>query len=207
MSIFERQLSGYRLAETHFGDDLQAVAARELGDANRWVELVWLNNMRPPYIVADAGQVTPGVVLAGSFLKVPAPTTALTDATAFGQVYERDVQLVGKKLKASGGDLAVVAGSSNLVQQLQHRIDTPRGQARRYPKYGCLIWTLKGQVNGPIAAALGAQYVNSALKADYRVSSTSNVTANASGDVVQITATAIAIDGGSVDVFSSTAQG
>lgn len=204
MSQFERQLTGFRLAETHFGDSLQAFAAREMGDANRWPELIWLNSLRPPYITTDPSQVTDGVVLAGGLLKVPAPVAAFTDAAQYGQAYERDVALAGKKLTFVDGDLGVVSGAANLVQQLKHRIDTPRGQARRHPTYGCLIWSLKGVINGPVADALGAQYVNAALKADYRVASTSNVSATSVGNVISITATAHAIDGGSVDIPPTT---
>lgn len=208
MSEFERTLGGFRLVQTHRNDDLQTVSTRELGDANRWPELVWLNDLRPPYITTDERQVTAGVILAGSFLRVPAPTVAFTDAADRGQVYERDIALVGKKLViGEDGDLAVVTGAANLRQQLKHRIDTPRGQARRHPEYGCLIWRMKGSISGPIAGAMGAQHVSAAARADYRISSTSDVSAEIVGDVIRISVTAHAIDGGVVDVFAAATEG
>lgn len=201
MSEFDRQMPRYRLVETHQGDDLQAVAARELGDANRWPELVWLNSLTHPYITTDARQAGPGVLLAGALIKVPAPAGLSTESAERGQVYERDCALADKQLTDDGlGDLAVFSGADNLRQQLQHRVNTPRGQARRHPEYGCLIWRLVGTVNGPTAALMGAEYVKGALQAEYRVSTVDYVRAEVLGDAVRIQARAVAIDGGVVDV-------
>lgn len=205
MSEFERPLPSYRLAETHHGDDLQAVANREMGDENRWPELVWINALTYPYITDDPLMAGPGVLLSGALIKVPAPAGVWTDDADRGQVYERDAAMVNRMLVAdAGGDLAVVAGADNLRQQLKHRIDTPRGQARRHPEYGCMVWRLQGTVNGPTAGKLGAEYVKSALLADYRVSSVESATAEVSGDAVRITAKAKAIEGGVVDLVSSS---
>lgn len=201
MSEFERRMPRFRLVETHQGDDLQAVAAREMGDANRWPELVWLNSLTHPYITTDPRQAGPTVLLAGALIKVPAPAGLTTESAERGQVFERDCVLINKQLTDDGsGDLAVFAGADNLRQQLQHRINTPRGQARRHPDYGCLIWRLVGTVNGPTAALMGAEYVKAALQAEYRVSKVDYVRAEVVGDAVRIQARAVAIDGGVVDV-------
>lgn len=201
MSIFEREMPSFRLAETHAGDTLQRVAARELGDANRWPELVWLNNLIDPYITDDESLVSNNVLLSGSLIRVPAPTGIVTDATERGQVYERDCRMVNRRLTDDGnGDIAVVAGVPNLTQQLRHRINTPRGQATRHPDYGCMVWLLQGKVTGPTASMLGAQYVKAALQADYRVSSVPSATAEVTGDATRIAATAEAIAGGKVDI-------
>lgn len=205
MSEFERPLPSYRLAETHHGDDLQAIAHREMGDANRWPELVWINSLTWPYVTDDERLVGPGVLLSGQFIKVPAPAGVWTDDADRGQVYERDAAMVSRRLVvAEDGDLAVVAGADNLRQQLKHRIDTPRGQARRHPEYGCLIWRLQGTVNGPTAGALGAEYVKATLLADYRVASVDTASAEVSGDAIRITARARAIEGSVVDLLSSS---
>lgn len=205
MSDFERQLPSFRLVETHHGDDLQAIAHREMGDANRWPELVWINSLTHPYITDDDRVAGPGVLLSGAFIKVPAPAGVWTDDADRGQVYERDAAMVDKRLVVGDdGDLAVVSGADNLRQQIKHRVDTPRGQARRHPEYGCLIWRLQGKVNGPTAGMLGAEYVKAALRADYRVASVESATAEVIGDAVRITARARAIDGGVVDLVSSS---
>lgn len=205
MSEFERQFPSYRLAEIHHGDDLQAIASREMGDANRWPELVWLNTLTHPYITTDERRAGPGVLLAGSFIKVPAPAGVWTDDAERGQVYERDCAMANRMLGVdAGGDLAVVAGADNLRQQLQHRLDTPRGQARRHPEYGNMAPRLKGRVNGPTAGLLAAEYVKSALLADYRVSRVDHSTAQVQGDAILVTARAVPIEGGVVDLVTKT---
>lgn len=205
MSEFERQLPSYRLAEIHHGDDLQAIASREMGDANRWPELVWLNTLTHPYITTDERRAGPGVLLAGGFIKVPAPAGVWTDDAERGQVYERDCAMTNRMLGVdAGGDLAVAAGADNLRQQLQHRLDTPRGQARRHPEYGNMAPRLKGRVNGPTAGLLAAEYVKSALLADYRVSRVEHSTAQVQGDAILVTARAVPIEGGVVDLVTKT---
>lgn len=207
MSTFERELPSFRLVQTNFGDNLQAVAARELGDANRWPELVWLNKLVAPYITDDQARVAAGVLLSGAFIKVPAPGGWQgTDASERGQVYERDCQLLAKRLQTTaGGDLAVLTGAENLRQQLGHRVATPRGQLVRHPEYGCMVYRLIGKVNGPTAARLGADYVKSTLLADYRVRSVDSAQADVSGDVVNTQAKAVAIEGGVVDIIQGGA--
>lgn len=206
MSDFERQLPAFRLVETNFGDSLQSVAARELGDANRWPELVWVNNLVAPYITDDPARVADGVIRSGSFLKVPAPGGWQgTGSSERGQVYERDCEMVNNRLQASGGDFSVLSGAENLRQQLGHRVATPRGQLARHPEYGCMVHRLLGKVNGPTAAKLGAEYVKSALAADYRVRSVDYSTADVAGDVIKIQAKATAIEGGVVDIVQGGA--
>ena len=201
MSEFERELPSFRLAQIHHGDDLPTIAGREMGDANRWPELVWLNSLTHPYVTDNAALASSSVLLSGAFIRVPAPVGLATGDTDAGRVFERDCLLTAKALTVDdGGDLAVVTGADNLRQQLSHLIGTPRGQARRHPEYGCLIWRLVGTVNGPAASLMGAEYVRSALRSDYRVSSVSSSDAEVVGDAVRITARAIAIEGGVVDV-------
>lgn len=205
MSEFERPLPTFRLVATHHGDDLQAVAAREMGDANRWPELVWINSLRHPYITTDARVAGAGVILAGGTIKVPAPVGFSSPGSDRGQVYERDCQMVRRLLAEDiSGDLSVVAGADNLTQQLEHRVNTPRGQARRHPEYGCMIWRLVGKVNGPTAALMGAEYVKAALKADYRVASVDSAVAEVAGDAIRVEATATAIDGGVLDIAAGS---
>lgn len=205
MSDFERTMPSFRLAEIHHADDLQAIAARETGDANRWPELVWLNALSFPYITTDERLAGPSVLLVGGFIKVPAPVGVFADDAERGQVYERDCAMKNRMLITDAeGDLVVVAGADNLRQQLQHRLDTPRGQARRHPEYGNMAPRLKGRVNGPTAALLAAEYVKSALLSDYRVSRVEFSTAQTQGDAILVTARAVPIEGGAVDLVSKT---
>lgn len=203
MSDFERVLPTHRLVQIHHDDSLQAIADREMGDANRWPELVWLNSLKHPYLTDDPGQATKHVLLSGTYIRVPAPVGINAADSNRGQVFERDCRMTDKLLQVGeGGDLDVASGADNLRQQLQHRVSTPRGQATRHPDYGCLIWRLLGTVNGPVAGFLGSEYVKSALKADYRVSSVTSSTAEVIGDRISITAQAKAIEGSVVDVVT-----
>jgi len=201
MSEFERELPTYRLVETHHGDDLQTVAYRELGDANRWPELVWINELIHPYLTDDPASVRRGVLLNGGLVKVPSPAGFTEDKSSTEDVYERDILLSSRALADDGnGDFAVVSGVDNLTQQLSHAVSTPRGDLQRHPEYGCLVWQLFGTVNGPLAGALGAQYVKSTLAADYRVSNVSYSAAAVEGDVIRVTAEAQALFGGTIQI-------
>lgn len=204
-TAFETRSPSYRLAKIQRGDDLQAVALREMGDPNRWVELVWLNQLAPPYITDDPRRVSASVLLSGALIKVPAPVGVWRETEETGQVFERDCAMVRRQLQATqGGDLLVAAGVDNFHQQLLHRVVTPKGQARRHPTYGCDVWKLQGRVNGPTAAALGAQYVRSALASDYRVAEVGLAEAVVRHDSLTISAKAIGIDGGVVDLTTGS---
>lgn len=201
MTAFSREMPSYRIAATEHGDTIRSIAARETGDANRWPELVWLNALVWPYITDIEERAGNGVLLSGQFIKIPAPAGVLSDSAETGQVFERDCKMQNRMLGDNGaGDFAVVAGSSNLVQQLQHRIVTPRGQAMRHPTYGSLLYRVIGRVNGPAASLLAAEYTKSAVLSDYRIRSVQSVDAQVTGDQVQVEARAVTIAGGVVDL-------
>lgn len=202
MSDFERQQPEFRIVETHYGDDLPTIAFREMGDGNRWVDLIWLNDLVPPYITDDPRLAGNGVLLTGSIIKIPAPVGLWSGNEAdLERIYAKDVKLTGKQIVAGhGGDLQVVSGVDNLHQQLSHIVVTPRGQAKRHPDYGCMIWRLIGKANGPTAGLLGAEYVRSALRSDYRVLSVDESKTTISGDSLRITAKVVATDGNTVEI-------
>ena len=201
MTAFSKEMPSYRIAATEHGDTVKLIAARELGDANRWPELVWLNALVWPYITDDEARAGEGVLLSGQFIKIPAPAGVLSDRAETGQVFERDCKMAGRMLADDGnGDFLVVSGSANLVQQLQHRIVTPRGQAMRHPTYGSLLYRVIGRMNGPAASLLAAEYTKSAVRADYRIRSVDSAEAKVVGDQVAVTSRATTIAGGVVDL-------
>lgn len=200
-SEFDSAIPAFRLVNTSRGDTLAQVAARELGDPNRWVELVWLNNLAHPFITDDPERVAPGVLLSGAQIRVPAPggfSDATVDSNA--RVYEADCKIERRRLVAENGDFAAVAGVPNLSQQLGHRVATPMGQLFRHPDYGCRVYQLIGTVNGRTAEKLGAEFVRAALLADYRVRAVPASGATILGDVVNIKATAQAVTGDTLKV-------
>lgn len=203
MSEFEREQPSYRIAQTRYGDTLQDVAARELGDANLWPDLIWLNDLRPPYLTDDPAMVSSSVLLAGTVIKIPAPAGVANPSNGTNQVYERDCLLERKRLVADGsGDLTVVSGTKNLSQQLRHAVATPRGQAKRHPEYGCMAHHLIGKTSGSPTTMLGAEYAKTTLESDYRISSVLYAGVEIVGDAVHITAAAESISGSKVDVVT-----
>ncbi|EPT1451936.1 hypothetical protein ACVOZ6_003524 [Escherichia coli] len=207
MAEFDAQLPDYRLAKTHYGDTLQDVAMRELGDENRWIELVWLNDLVYPYLTDDDTEASARIILSGQLIRVPASSGVqyTSNFTEPGQIYERDIQMHNRRLVLdASGDIAVVGGVKNLTQQLKHRLNTPTGQLRRHPQYGCRIHELRGKVNGPLAAHLGAEYVKVAVKAEYRIAKVRSVTASSEGDVIRAQAVGEAIAGDSLDLKVNT---
>lgn len=207
MSEFSEQQPAYRVVATHYGDTLQTVAARELRDANRWTELIWLNRLTPPYLTDEPTAVSDTVKLTGSLIKIPSTSTIESTDSANGEVLERDAALKNKRLTISStGDLGVFSGVDNFSQQVRHRIVTPRGQATRHPEYGCLVWKLQGAKNSQISALLGAQYVKDAMLAEYRISEVQYTSADVLGDSLKIKSRIKAVAGGYIDlIIDSTA--
>lgn len=153
------------------GDSLQAIAARELGDAAAWRELVALNGLVTPYLVPSAAEADrqPGALLWGDLIRVPARATtasAVTGEDALGQ----DVALQdGALVVGEGGDLATVLGGANLGQALRHRVLTPYGSFLPHPTYGCELHGLLGLRNDPVRMVLAAGLCRRAMLRDPRV--------------------------------------
>src|ERR1019366_7489071 len=125
---FDRQLYGYRFVATHFGDTLPVVAARELGDAARWTEIIALNDMVYPYLTDSIGAVAPGVFLTGTYITVPSssPSAASNDPNA---VFGQDVMLAADGgLEVVNGDISLVSGPENLSQALNNLLKTDTGE-------------------------------------------------------------------------------
>lgn len=195
----DRKLIGYRLVETHFGDSLQVIAAREMGDASRWPEIVAINNLVPPFITDEAGLSGVGVILTGKPVRVPASTPIADAATNPGATFLADVKLSGGHVEAdASGDFLLCDGLPNLRQALVHRVVTQNGDLMYHPEYGSQIKRLLGAVTGPTASILAAQYVSASVLADPRVADVTKSTAEIIGDVINVSVEAETISGRSV---------
>ena len=159
-----------KLIQVKIGDTIQQLAARELGDVQRWRELVQINGLRPPYIVPSINEADkePNSLLWGEFIAVPSigDTGPLTGAGVYG-VDPWCVQ--GQLIANEDGDLALAGGTDNLGQALQHRISTPFRSYLPHPDYGCEVHTLLGVRNRPAAALLGAGFARRATLRDPRI--------------------------------------
>lgn len=197
----QRRVNGYRFVETNYGDTLQAIALRELGDGARWPELVAFNDLLPPFLTDDAMQVQPGVLLTGSLIRVPASDAAAPPEQDAELVFERDVRLgTGGALEADGGDFSLVSGLPNLRQALSNRLATDRGELAFHPLYGSMLRRIVGTVNGPTAALLAGEYGRDAVAQDPRISRVTAANATVLGDRVTVDVVAEPIVGRAVDL-------
>lgn len=183
MTTFSKPLEGYRFVEIRFGDTLQSIAARELGDAARWVELIAYNNLIPPYL---DNFPSPRILAYGGQILVPAPVAVISSTTDPERVFESDLSLNKGLLDVDDGDFAIVSGRANLRQAVKRRIDVPRGELLFHAEYGSLVSLLLGSMNGPTTGLLAAQYASSAVLSDARVASVTKVFATVNGDVINV---------------------
>jgi len=57
------------------GDTIQSLAVRLLGDVQRFVDLILLNNLDAPYIVSDAANKPANTIAWGEYIQIPASAT------------------------------------------------------------------------------------------------------------------------------------
>lgn len=203
MSQFDTPINGFRYALTRYDDTLPEIASRELDDAERWPEIVWMNGLVYPYITNDPASAGNGVLLAGQQIMVPATQQTIQPGVSSEEVYGRDIALENGLLSDDGaGDWAVVSGLDNLKQQLANRIDTPRGELIYHKNYGCSIHTVKGETLSPARLRLSAGYVQTSLLEDYRVAKVIDVSAQADGDADVVTARLVPIVGNPIDIVT-----
>lgn len=202
---FSQQVFGFRFVDTNYGDTLQAICARELGDATVWAQVAQFNGLTWPYITDDPEQVAPGVVLSGTQIKLPAPTATVSATVDPTAVFGTDMQLAkGKLVVGPNGDFATVSGVPNLEQALQNLIPTNKGDLVMHASYGTDVPKILGSVNGPTSALLGAQYAKTGVQTDPRIDSVTSSIANVSGDQNTITVVAQTIAGKTLTVTSDT---
>lgn len=191
-SLFDSPVSGYRYVELLWGDTLQLVAARELDDASRWVDIANLNGLVYPFISEESG---PGVAGYGDTILVPAPTAMASSTTDPDLVFEADVALVGGRIDAVDGDISLVSGLANFKQAIKHRLEVEQGDLVFHLDYGNKARRLIGSVEGPTAGLLAARYCKAAVMADPRVSRIESADAEIVGDKIAVEIEAQPISG------------
>lgn len=176
------------------GEDLRAIALRELGDAARWVEIARLNALRLPFIV-DSYKATdrlPRTLIWGDDFLVPATQHATRQPTA-NLVLGRDLALMQGALQVSGGDLMALEGADTIVQAVAHRIKTLRGELTYHPRFGSSVQLALGLPAGRFASMMAAGWVYEALQAEPRVATIEAVDANISGDIARVAARVVIV--------------
>lgn len=197
---FVSRVTGWRDAQIQVGDTLPAIALRELGNASRWIELVSLNALRSPYLVATQGEkdARPGELLKyGDTIRIPAVRRTFTAVSDPDSVYGADVALEKKRMVPENGDFVVVAGLANLRQAISHRISTSPGEILRHPQYGCHVREILGEKYTDAVQLLAQFFVMEAMEVEPRVSRVSQAEFSRTGDTIGLAVQVVPIDGGS----------
>lgn len=200
---FSRPLYGFRFVQVRMGDTLQAIAARELGDAALWYRLIAYNNLTSPFLTDDPTQASATVKTAGDLIIVPAPAPAVSSSTDPAKVFGTDIDLTNGTFSFVNGDIALVSGGDNLRQALKNRVETDTSELLFHPDYGSLVRRILGAVSGPTTGQLAAQYAQSAAAADPRVQQVNQSTATVSGDAVSVVVDAQPVAGAAVQAVAA----
>lgn len=197
MPILPRvSIAGFRRVQLLYGESLQQLAARELGDAAQWTDIAAINDLMPPYVTGDPDVAGPRVARYGDTLIIPAPKADIeVTARSAEDVLKRDVQLAQGRLTAKNGDFALVAGRDNLHQALGIRVRTEPGELLFHPTYGCAVVRMKGKRSTPLSALFAAKYVESAVRDDPRIASVTKADATVQGDAISVEVTGITATG------------
>lgn len=200
MSDFEREVPRSRTVIINYGDDIQTIAFRELGDINRWPELTWINNLRSPYIVSSQKEKISGTLAPGDIIMIPSPTGTVSSNSVNDEIFATDLDCSGanRQLIVSNGDIQLISGRSNLVQQLENKLDVPRGRLRRHPRFGSLVSSVLGKTSGPLALQLSSDYAKTAILSDFRIERIISTDASVNNDKIKVIVKALTINGDSI---------
>lgn len=164
-------------------DTLWRIAARELGDFERFQEIAALNQLVPPYI---APQASAGVVTPGSQIFLPTTTGGTTAPASIGGVapsYEVnylgvDIYLgpLNQAMPAWTGDYQRIVGYDNLALSLGRRLQTTLGSLLYHLNYGSRIPPEVGAIAVQSTAGHLGAYAQSAILSDPRVFAVTSMT-------------------------------
>lgn len=163
---------------TILGDDtIQTIAARELGDPDRFREIIVLNGLKPPYIDEAGGQ---GVLRPGE--RIILPSTGSSPSMGVRRNIDYNVTRFLSEIEKNFGvdirvtedydfaisntrDLDLVAGIGNMSQAVLIRLYLEPGSLKRHPQIGTDLQIGEKAV---LIERLQSQIVNS-LSSDLRV--------------------------------------
>jgi len=183
-------------------DTLVLIAARELGNFERWPEIATINNLQPPYIGAVGQSPVSGLAIPGQQIFLPVddnsstnPTPTTTTPLSYENNYLGVDLYLGPLDQADmlpwTGDFNTQSGYDNLATALGRRIQTTLGSLIFHTEYGSRIPPEVGNVSTATTLSDIEAYAKSAIATDPRVDTVTNVSAKSPAyGTVQVTATA-----------------
>jgi hypothetical protein len=193
------------------GDTIFTLAARLLGSAARWGDLVDANALRYPYVGPHRSA---GVLAPGDYVRAPAPTTGRGN-TLWRPQDTPDVVLFGRDFRAdNAGDFALrtdddgavdfdfVAGEPCYLQSQAFRIGWERGENLCFPERG--IPAAIGRAALAAGGAIAIDITNE-LRADSRVAEVRDVVARDEGNALRYDCTVVLASG--TEVPAAVASG
>lgn len=177
-------------------DNIQTIAAREMGDADKYREIILLNNLKPPYISAAGGN---GVLKPGDKILIPQQQANLDTGVLKNKGYniskgmgEAEIGLgVDIRITDQGDlsisntkDLDLLAGNANMAQAITLKLLIEQGGLKRHLEIGT---NLQIGSKGEDLSEIRSQIVSS-FTSDPRIESLPFIELKRNGGTVQINA-------------------
>jgi len=159
-----------QLVTVRQNDTLMAIAARTLGDFERFTDIAKLNNLLPPYIsnTPQAGCAVPGQQL---YIPTAGAVTVTTRPASYTQNY-LGIDLyygpLNEDMLPWTGDFATISGYANLSFSLGRRLQTTLGSLIFHGDFGSRIPPEVGKVVVQATSGHLAAYAKSAILSDPR---------------------------------------
>lgn len=198
VSVQERKLLSVYITKT--GDTLIKIAARVLGDADRWTEIASANNF------TDSNTFETGTLAPGTRLLVPTAgireEQAVIGATSTYELLGKDlaIDLASGDLVLHAGDIALRSSTQNLEQALAIRLLTPQRTLPLFPEYGLPIVPGIGMTSR-VAAYAGLHCKEQVLR-DSRISEVREIKVHDEGDGIAVSMRIVPVGGGNMDFIA-----